>query len=118
MVKMRALVEWIPKDQGGRSQPPAGVGMQPYSTVVRFLDTDEPWPPPGAWSLAVEKDEVESQGDRWIAVVYFRVEDAPHESLREGREFELYEGNKRVARGRILADAIPAREGRKAASSA
>jgi len=82
------------------------------------LDTEESWPPPVAWSLAVEKDEAQSQGYRWIAVMYFRVEDAPHESLRQGREFELYEGNKCVARGKILVDTVPASEVLKAASSA
>jgi hypothetical protein len=102
MVKMRAVVDWIPKDQGGRSQPPAGVGAPPYASVVRFTDTEEPWPPPVAWSLVVEKDETLSEPFRWIARVHFLVDKAPHESLRPGREFDLYEGSKCVAHGRIL----------------
>ncbi len=102
MVTMRAIIEWVSKEQGGRSQPPAGVGSPPYATVVRFVDTKEPWPPPVAWSLAVEKDEAASDQYRWIADVYFLMNDAPHDSLRSGRVFELYEGNKLVARGRIL----------------
>lgn len=99
---MRAVVEWIRKEQGGRSQPPAGVGLPPYATVVRFTDTEEPWPPPVAWSLVVEKDEAASEQYRWIADVRFLMKDAPHDSLRPGRVFELYEGNRLVARGRIL----------------
>lgn len=104
---MRAVVEWIPKEQGGRSQPPAGVGSPPYATVVRFADTKEPWPPPVAWSLVVEKDEAQSERYRWIADVHFLMKEAPHDSLREGRRFELYEGNKLVARGRILTEGEP-----------
>jgi hypothetical protein len=101
---MRALVEWIPKEQGGRSLLPAGVGSPPYATVVRFVDDREPWPPPVAWSLVVEKDEMLSEPYRWIANVHFSMNDAPHDSLRHGRAFELYEGNKLVARGTILTE--------------
>jgi hypothetical protein len=118
MVKMRALIEWIPKEKGGRSQPPTGVGTPPYATVVRFVDPEEPWPPPAAWSLAVEKDEELSQPYRWIADVHFLVDDAPHERLREGRAFELYEGNKCVAHGSILSDSGPPAGRLQATSSA
>jgi len=102
MAKTRAVVDWIPWDQGGRKQPPAGVGAPPYVSVVRFADAKEPWPPPVAWSLVVEKDEMSSEPLRWIADVRFLVDEAPHEALRPGREFDLYEGSKRVAHGRIL----------------
>jgi hypothetical protein len=102
MITMRAVVEWIPKEEGGRSRPPAGVGSPPYATEVRFTDSKEPWPPPVSWSLVVEKDEELSKSYRWIADVHFLMKEAPHDSLRPGRAFELYEGNKLVARGRIL----------------
>jgi hypothetical protein len=102
MVTMRAVVDWMPKDQGGRSQPPVGVGAPPYASIVRFTDTEETWPPPVAWSLVVERDETLSEPFRWIACVHFLVDKAPHESLRPGREFDLYEGGKCVAHGRIL----------------
>lgn len=101
MITKRALIEWIPKDLGGRTKPPLGVGSPPYSTVIHFVD--EPWPHvEGSWSLVVVKDESQSTEFKWIADVHFRVEEAPHDSLHEGRIFELYEGNKCVARGRIL----------------
>jgi hypothetical protein len=99
---MRAIVEWMPKEQGGRNEPPAGAGSPPYATVVRFVDTEQPWPPPIAWSLVVEKDEALSERYRWVADVHFLMNDAPHDSLRPGRAFELYEGKKLVTRGRIL----------------
>ena len=104
MIKIRAVADWIPKDQGGRSWPPAGVGTPHYATVVRFTDTEESSPPPVSWSLVVEKDEMLSESFHWIADVHFLVDEAPHESLRPGREFDLYEGSKCVAHGRILDD--------------
>jgi hypothetical protein len=106
MVKMRAVVDWIPKDQGGRNRPPTGLSSPPYSTAVRFADAEEPWPPPMAWSLVVERDEALSEPCRWIADVHFLVDEAPQDSLRPGREFELYEGNRCVARGKILGDSM------------
>ena len=103
MVTKKAMIEWIPKEQGGRDKPPLGVGIPPYSTVVHFVD--EPWPhPSGSWSLVVIKDEPRSTESRWVADVHFLVEGAPHDALREGRAFELYEGGKRVARGLLLTD--------------
>jgi hypothetical protein len=106
---MRAFIEWVSKDRGGRNQPPAGVGSPPYATVVRFTDSEEPWPPPTAWSLVVEKIETMSEPYRWIADVRFLVDAAPHDALREGREFELYEGGKCVARGRITGKSVTVR---------
>jgi hypothetical protein len=103
MVTKCAVVDWIPKADGGRSKPPLGVGIPAYATEVRFID--DPWPPAGAsWSLVIVKREPLSSDLRWTADVHFLVDEAPHDSLREGREFELYEGNKCVARGRIIAD--------------
>jgi len=104
MLTKKALIEWIPKGQGGRTQPPLGLGNPPHATVLHF--TDEPWPhTAGSWSLAVAK--IESMGDeyRWLPDVRFLVEEAPHDSLREGRAFELYEGRKCVARGTVLSEA-------------
>jgi hypothetical protein len=99
----KAIIEWIPLSQGGRRQPPLGIGHPAYSTVVRFLD--EPWPPvDAAWSLVVEKDESLGTDLKWIARVFFLVPEAPQESLQVGRGFELYEGNKRVAIGEICSN--------------
>jgi hypothetical protein len=96
---MRAEIHWKTKQEGGRLKPPAGVGQPPYATVVRFKDSKEPWPPPIAWSLVVEK--VSDMGDEhhWAAEVRFLVNEAPVEELRAGREFELFEGARCVANG-------------------
>jgi len=101
MTDKKAIIEWIPKDQEGREKPPLGVGAPFYSTVVRFAD--EPWPPlNGSWSLVVIKNVQASTEFRWVAEVHFLVKEAPHDSLRSGRSFEIYEGNKCVARGMIM----------------
>jgi hypothetical protein len=77
------------------------MGIPSYATEIRFLD-GETWPAFDAWSLVVVKNEASSTEFAWTADVHFLVEEAPHESLRKGRVFELYEGNKCVARGRII----------------
>ncbi len=99
---MRAQVLWKSKAEGGRSKPPAGVGSPPYATVVRFIDTIEPWPPENAWSLVIEKINSESDEFNWMANIRYLVDEAPHKELRPNREFELYEGGKVVATGIIL----------------
>ncbi len=109
MDKVRAAVEWIPREQGGRREPPLGVGSPPYASVVRFTDAAGPWPPPTAWSLAVEKDEAFSEPYRWIADVHFVADQAPHSSLRPGRQFDLYEGGRCVAHCRVLAESFAPR---------
>lgn len=96
---LQARIIWKTKEEGGRSRPPAGVGKPPYATLVRFIDSGGPWPPPNAWSLVVEKIESQSDEYHWVANVRFLVDDAPMGELRANREFELYEGGKCVATG-------------------
>jgi hypothetical protein len=99
---MHARIYWKRKEEGGRTRPPAGVGTPAYATVVRFRDSQEPWPPPNAWSLVVKK--VDEVGDEftWVAIVHYLVNEAPQNELRAGREFELYEGGKCVASGLLI----------------
>jgi hypothetical protein len=101
MVTKEALIEWIPKHKGGRAKPPLGSGFPAYATEVRFID-GERWPDSEAWSLVIIKNEECSSELTWIADVRFLASAAPHDTLHDGREFELYEGHKLVARGRIL----------------
>jgi len=100
MITKRASIKWITIEQGGRTKPPLGVGTPPYATEIRFID-GERWPDSEGWSLVVIKDEQLSTEFNWTADIHFLVEEAPHESLYQGREFELYEGNKLVAKGRV-----------------
>lgn len=100
---MKAEIKWASASNGGRKAPPTGNGPSHYASVVRFADMNEPWPPPVAWSLVVEKlDGDLSNPLIWIADVRFRVDEAPHDELYSGREFSLYEGKNCVATGRIL----------------
>ncbi len=103
MIPKKALIEWITEEQGGRMKPPLGTGIPSYATEIRYVD-GERWPDSEGWSLVIAKIEQLSTTYRWIADVHFLVEEAPHDSLRDGRAFELYEGSKCVARGRVLAE--------------
>ena len=96
---MLANITWKRQEEGGRIKPPTGTGKPQYSTVVRFCDSDEPWPPANAWSLVVEKIGTQSSEYEWSANVRYLADEAPHDELRSLREFELYEGNKCVATG-------------------
>jgi hypothetical protein len=102
MLTKKAIIEWIPKEAGGRTKPPLGVGEPPYATVVRFPHSGEPWPPPVAWSLVVHRIEVLVEPFKWIAEVHFLFDEAPHHMLTDGADFELFEGNKCVARGQVI----------------
>ena len=102
MITKKAVIEWIREEKGGRTKPPLGTGSPSYATEIRYVD-GERWPDPVGWSLVVAKIERLSTDFNWIADVHFLVEEAPHESLRDRRDFELYEGGKCVARGRVLA---------------
>jgi hypothetical protein len=97
-----AEIRWIPGSEGGRESPPDGVGEQPYSTVVRLLGCDETEIGKAPWSLAVEKLEEAEDADEWLAEVFYILDEAPHELLRIGRRFELYEGARCVATGVVV----------------
>ncbi len=100
---MKAIIEWLTEEQGGRLHPPSGDGPSPYLPLIRF--PDEPtWPGDADWSLKVRKERTLRNPDRWIADVDFLFEGAPRHELREGREFELHEGGKCVARGRLAGE--------------
>jgi hypothetical protein len=102
VVTKQATLEWIPKELGGRSNLPSGDTEPPYATVVQFPSLGEPWSAPVAWTLVVRKVSVLDEPHNWIADVRFLFEDAPQHILVGGTEFELYEGKKRVACGRII----------------
>ena len=106
---MKARIHWKAREQGGRRKPPAGIGKPAYASVVRFKDTAEPWPPPVAWSLVVEKIEALSHEYDWVANVHFLVDEAPLTELRVRREFELYEGARCVATGVLIGEDATAR---------
>ena len=104
MIVKRAIVDWIPHEDGGRKKPPTGEEPPAYWAVVKFVEQDaDEEPPTNSWTLAVRLVELLGSPFRWLADVHFRVEDAPQQLLADGARFELYEGKKRVAVGRIIA---------------
>src|SRR5262249_49298882 len=93
-------IEWIPKELGGRTAPPSGVAPPYYSAPAKFLSHAETWSKEH-FDLVVDKIASGPRAFQWLANVHFRIEDAPHEWLVDGADFELYEGKRCVARGRI-----------------
>lgn len=65
-----------------------------YVTVARFTGDPLPWESSECWSLVVT-----NLGDGWTAC--FLSDVAPHSKLAPGASFELYEGYKRSATGRV-----------------
>ncbi|MGE3468398.1 MAG: hypothetical protein AB7J13_15870, partial [Pyrinomonadaceae bacterium] len=91
-------IHWLSESEGGRLSPPRG---SRYVTVARFLDEKEKYPKE-AWSLVVENIDVLGSDGPSMADVRFLVDDAPDYLLHEGSLFELFEGRKMVAKGKIL----------------
>lgn len=97
MTTMTARIRWLTAEEGGRKVQPFGPR---YVADGRFLAHPEKWGIEG-WDLVVNKVGDLDQPTHWRAEVHFRVEEAPHEWLTPGAEFELYEGKRKVAVGRI-----------------
>lgn len=95
---MKARINWLPPEHGGRQRPPIGVR---YVTVSRFDQDDEQWRKE-AWSLVLEKNEPSKNPLETVADIHFLAPDAPDELLYKGAVFELYEGRRRVAMGEVL----------------
>jgi hypothetical protein len=100
---MSAQIEWIRHEEGGRKQPPSGEEPPVYWAVVKLLDAE---PQANSWSIYARKLSSTAEGFLWDAAVQFRVPEAPHDLLTEGRRFELYEGAKCVAHG-VVGSEIP-----------
>jgi hypothetical protein len=91
---MKARVTWTSASQGGRQFLPTG---SQYSTVSRFPEDGAEWSKE-AWSIVIDfSPPPDVQGNPSIGVLRFLSSDAPTERLRPGREFNLYEGEHRVA---------------------
>lgn len=93
-----ADIHWKSQIDGGRSAPPSG---PKYVAPARFNVPDDQWPSE-AWSLVVELIEVLESPSKWLAEVRFLVPEAPQHWIAAGSSFELYEGGKCVAHGKII----------------
>jgi hypothetical protein len=98
MIAKRAVIRWTtPEQNGRRSGPPPG---PQYSAPAKFLAHADSWQVE-AFDLIVDLVRQPDDPYCWLADVRFRIEDAPYDWLTDGADFELYEGKKCVARGRI-----------------
>jgi hypothetical protein len=83
----------------GRRQP---FGGSLYSTVAVFPDHLDEFPHE-AWSVSVHLESPPTeQGNPSIGVAEFLASEAPHDRLRPGAFFELYEGPRLTAVVEVL----------------
>ncbi len=95
----RASIHWIPVGDGGRHAPPPG---PTYSTVARFTALADRWPHE-AWSVVLGINEPADGGGRMTATIRMLAGDAaPRGLLDAGSTFDLFEGSRCVAQGRVL----------------
>ena len=104
--RVTARVTWVPAGSGGRSAAP-GAGR--YIAVARFDDPRADWSN-AAWSVVLELHGPADADAVSVADARFLVPEAPHDLMRPGNHFELFEGNRRVAEVDLIpAPALPAR---------
>ena len=84
-------------DMSANNRSPRG---NTFSTVAKFEHQGSEWNN-DAWSLIIESRTLPDSEGRQDVLVRFLAPDAPHEWLEKGRKFELYEGSRLIAEGRI-----------------
>lgn len=98
---VKADIFWVPADAGGRKAPPTGPR---YSTVARFK-SDKANQNEEAWSIIAEfLPQQNQQTSCTLANIRFLAPNAPADLLSFGNQFELLEGPRVVARGKIILD--------------
>ena len=67
-----------------------------------FAEGGPEWPTPEGWSVVLTFDEPVAWGDQTSAArARFLVQNAPHERLYAGREFDVYVGTRHLAHVRL-----------------
>ena len=98
MRTLPADIEWLSASEGGRQHPPIGPS---YRAPVRFGPWSGSQPEEATFTFIVELVD-SSDAYHWRANVTFEVAGAPEEVFVPGATFELYEGRRCVARGRVF----------------
>lgn len=97
-----ARVRWMDTRKRGRKQLPPTLR---YLALSRFPEEGPTWPD-GAWTIEVifaePPPEQSVMGDESVGMVRFLFPGAPHERLRSGACFSLYEGPTKVAEVDVL----------------
>ena len=91
---MEAHVSWIPFEKGGREKNLPQNAK--YCPIIVFPNGKAK----GTWSAEILTNSINDSNESIISIS-FLFPDAPFELLKPGAEFELYEGNKLVAKGMI-----------------
>lgn len=92
------LLHWLIENPSGH--PPRGPRL---SLPTRFDHQGKDWTC-NAWSLVVEVKGIPDATGYQMGTASFLVADAPHNWLREGRRFVLFEGQIAVAEGEVKSD--------------
>jgi hypothetical protein len=96
-VEVEAAVKWRSIDEGGRHILPAG---ETYTTIARFeQQAADDWPRE-VWSLVVRFIDKPSYDTEGRVMVRF-LTNGPSDYLEKGNHFELREGERVVAIGRV-----------------
>jgi hypothetical protein len=98
MMPVPVELQWLRPEEGGRKAPPPG---PTYTTVAKLEALADRWPDE-AWSIVAEWGGPPNDELRTKATMRFLVEGGPEHLLAPGSNFELYEGRRLVARGRVL----------------
>jgi hypothetical protein len=98
LMLVRAELQWLRPEEGGRSAPPPG---PTYTAVARLEALADSWPGE-AWSIVAEWHKPPDEHLRTRANMRFLLKSGPEHLLAPGSNFELYEGRRLVARGRVL----------------
>lgn len=97
----KAQIFWLTEMQGGRQQMPEGK----YVPIIRQISpilNPLPWQDKnGAWGLIVDNKKFLSDNETISNIRYLFHEKAPNNLIKD-MQFELYEGSKLVARGKVL----------------
>jgi len=93
-------IYWFTQAEGGRKDPPTG---STYSTVAKFDAIKDRWPEE-AWSVVIKFDLLAGSDkiNETSGKLRFLSEEAPINLLYPGSKFELFEGKRRVAMGKVL----------------
>jgi hypothetical protein len=93
-----AKLQWTKPEEGGlKSKPIAPRFVAPVRFDGKPFPLDE-----SVWSLVVEFLEIPDETLTHLVHVSYLMDNAPHETLRPGRVFELAAGDRVFAKGTIL----------------
>jgi len=96
-------LQWLSDEDGGRQAVPSG---PTYTTVAKLEALADRWPVE-AWSVIIEWSKTSNEGLQTRGNMRFLVKGGPEHLLTPGTTFELYEGRRLVARGRVSSAKTP-----------